>query len=123
MNKKYEALFRPFRINKLEIKNKFFMAPMATPATSNENGAYTYDSIEYYVQRAKGGVGLIITGANWVESDIEKHKDAFFPEPTKVPSVYQKIAVEMTDRVHAFDSKIFFAAYCRTWTFSNSSCS
>ncbi|MBV7275627.1 FAD-dependent oxidoreductase [Clostridium sp. PL3] len=107
MNKKYKALFEPFKINKLEIKNKFFMAPMATPATCDVNGSYTYDSMEYYVERAKGGVGLIITGANWVESDIEKHMDAFFPEPTKVPNVYQKVAVEITDRVHAFDSKIF----------------
>lgn len=107
MDKKYKALFEPFKINNLEIKNKFFMAPMATPATSDVHGAYTYDSMEYYVQRAKGGVGLIITGANWVESDIEKHIDAFFPSPTKTPNVYQKIAVEITDRVHAFDSKIF----------------
>lgn len=107
MNKKYKALFEPFKINKLEIKNKFFMAPMATPATCDVNGAYTYDSMEYYIQRAKGGVGLIITGANWVESNIEKHIDAFFPEPTKAPNVYQKVAVEITDRVHAFDSKIF----------------
>jgi len=107
MNKKYKALFEPFKINKLEIKNKFFMAPMATPTTCNENGSYTYDSMEYYVERAKGGVGLIITGANWVESDIEKHIDAFFPSPTKTPNVYQKVAIEITDRVHAFDSKIF----------------
>jgi 2-enoate reductase len=91
----------------LRIKNKFFMASMATPATSDIHGAYTYDSMEYYVQRAKGGVGLIITGANWVESDIEKHIDAFFPSPTKTLNVYQKVAVEITDRVHAFDSKIF----------------
>ena len=107
MNQKYQSLFEPFKINKLEIKNKFFMAPMATPATCDVNGVYTYDSMEYYVARAKGGVGLIITGANWVESDIEKHVDAFFPSPTKAPGVYQKMAVEMTERVHAFDSKIF----------------
>lgn len=107
MDLKYKALFEPFKINKLEIKNKFFMAPMATPATCDVNGAYTYDSMEYYVERAKGGVGLIITGANWVESNIEKHLDAFFPEPTKLPNFYRKMAVEMTDRVHAFDTKIF----------------
>jgi len=107
MNQTYQSLFEPFKINKLEIKNKFFMAPMATPATCDVNGVYTYDSMEYYVARAKGGVGLIITGANWVESDIEKHVDAFFPSPTKAPGVYQKVAVEMTERVHAFDSKIF----------------
>jgi 2-enoate reductase len=107
MNEKYRTLFEPFKINKLEIKNKFFMAPMATPATCDKNGIYTSDSMEYYVARAKGGVGLIITGANWVESSIEKHVDAFFPSPTIEPALYQKMAFEMTERVHAFDSKIF----------------
>lgn len=107
MNPKHRALFEPFSINKTTIKNKFFMAPMATPATCDDNGVYTYDTMEYYVARARGGVGLIITGANWVESNIEKHMDAFFPQPTKQPSMYQKMAIEMTERVHAFDCKIF----------------
>jgi len=107
MNHKYRPLFEPFKINKLEIQNKFFMAPMATPTTCDANGVYTYDSMEYYVVRAKGGIGLIITGANWVESEIEKHADAFFPSPTKAPRPYQKMAVEITERVHAFDTKIF----------------
>ena len=107
MNARYRGLFEPFSISKTVIKNKFFMAPMATPATCDDNGVYTYDSMEYYVARARGGVGLIITGANWVESNIEKHVDAFFPQPTRQPAMYQKMAVEMTERVHAFDCKIF----------------
>lgn len=107
MNPKYRPLFKPFSINNTVIKNKFFMAPMATPTTCDDNGVYTYDSMEYYVARARGGVGMIITGANWVESDIEKHVDAFFPQPTKQPAMYQKMAIEMTERVHAFDCKIF----------------
>lgn len=107
MNPQYQSLFKSFKINELEIKNKFFMAPMATPTTCDVHGVYTYDSMEYYVTRAKGGVGLIITGANWVESDIEKHIDAFFPEPSREPGLYKKMAFEITERVHAFDTKIF----------------
>ncbi len=107
MNPKYQPLFNPFKINTLEIKNKFFMAPMATPTNCDVYGVYTSDAMEYYVARARGGVGLIITGANWVESDIEKHIDAFFPEPAKEPGMYRKMAFEITERVHAFGTKIF----------------
>ncbi|HWQ76811.1 MAG TPA: FAD-dependent oxidoreductase [Syntrophomonas sp.] len=107
MDKKYQPLFQPFKINEVEIKNKFFMAPMATPTNCDVHGVYTNDAMEYYVARAKGGVGLIITGANWVESDVEKHIDAFFPEPAKEPGLYKKMAYEITERVHSFGSKIF----------------
>lgn len=107
MDKKYKRLFEPFKINNLEIKNRFVMCAMATPATCTSEGVYTEDSIEYYVKRAKGGTGLLITGANFVEDIVEKHTPAFFPSPTIDPHVYVSVAGEMTDKVHAFDSKIF----------------
>lgn len=106
MNKKNRILFTSFNIGRVEIKNRFFMAPMAI-ATCDTNGVYTKDSIEYYVQRAIGGVGLIITGANFVESDIEKHRSGTFPSITQNPALYRKMAYEMTERVHAFGCKIF----------------
>lgn len=107
MNQKYKSLFEPFRINKLEIKNRFFMAPMATTVDCDENGTYTYSSIEYFAQRAKGGTGLLITGANWVDDNIEKHVNSLFPCPTIDPASYGKRAGEMVDKVHAYGAKIF----------------
>ncbi len=107
MDKKYEPLFEPFTIGKVQVKNKFFMAPMGTLCEVDENGAYTNRSIQYHVERAKGGVGLIITGANFVENDVEQHTAVLFPCPTKSQEFYEKRARELTDRVHAYDSKIF----------------
>lgn len=107
MNPKYKSLFEPFKIGKLEIKNKFFMAPMATTVDCDETGSYTALSVEYFVRRAKGGTGLLITGANWVDNNIEKHVNSVFPCPTIDPTTYQKRAGEMTDKVHAFGSQIF----------------
>ncbi|MBC3889862.1 NAD(P)-binding protein [Acetobacterium paludosum] len=106
MDKMYQALFEPFMINNLEIKNKFFMASMAIPVI-DEHGAYTNDAVEYYVTRAKGGIGLIITGANRVADNIEKHENHIFPSPTTDPDAYKNTAIEMTDRIHAFGCKIF----------------
>ena len=51
--------------------------------------------------------GLIITGANWVDNNIEVHSPGSFPCPTICPGKYIKAARELTDRVHAFDTKIF----------------
>ena len=107
MENAFKPLFESMKIGNVEIKNKFFMAPMATTVMSDENQCYTPQSVEYYVERAKGGVGLIITGANWVDNDVEPHAPSSFPCPNKMPNLYTKMAREMTDRVHAYDTKIF----------------
>ena len=103
----YEPLFEPLKIGNVEVKNKFFMAPMATIVDVDEDYCYTQQSIDYYVERAKGGVGLIITGANWVENDVEPHARCSFPCPNMLPLKYEHKAKEMTDRTHAFGTKIF----------------
>jgi 2,4-dienoyl-CoA reductase-like NADH-dependent reductase (Old Yellow Enzyme family) len=60
--RKFEKLLSPGRIGKLEIKNRIVMPPMvrnyATP-----DGIVTKRLIDHYVERAKGGVGLIIIEA------------------------------------------------------------
>ncbi len=55
---KFEHLFSPIMINTLEVKNRIFMPPMCT-AYATRRGEVTDRLIAYYVERAKGGVGLI----------------------------------------------------------------
>ncbi len=107
MKTEYEQLFTPFTICKTEIKNRYYMAPMGTTTHNDEDGAYLPDAVDHYVKRAAGGVGLIITGANWVDNNIEVHSPGSFPCPTICPGKYIKSARELCDRVHAFDTKIF----------------
>lgn len=107
MNKKYINMFEPIKIGGCEIKNRFFMPPMATLMEVDDDGAYTARTVEYYEQRAKGGLGLIITGANWVENKVESHADNFFACPTTNPVSYVKAAMELTDKIHAYGTKIF----------------
>jgi len=54
-----ESLFKPILIGKLEIKNRIVMAPLSTKLGS-EDGGVTSRYIDYCVERALGGVGLII---------------------------------------------------------------
>ena len=54
---KYDALFTPFKIGNMEVKNRFVMAPMGTNSSHIE-------------ARAKGGVGLIIMGCQFLNPDL-----------------------------------------------------
>ena len=106
MDHKNHVLFESDAINNLELKNRFFMAPMGIPVIA-ENGAYTNEAIEYYVTRAKGGVGLIITGANAVEKNGEQKHKRILPTPLQHPEAYKNTGIEMTDRIHTYGCKIF----------------
>lgn len=106
MKQEYKKLFTPMMINRCEIRNRFAMAPMAT-AHVDENWAYKDESVDYFVERAKGGTGLIITGANFVENKIEKHMLASFPCPTEHPKEWMEATRKMADGIHAYDSKLF----------------
>jgi len=95
------ALFRPFTVNSLELENRVVMAPM-TRSYSPGNIPNEF-VIEYYKNRAKGGVGLIIT-----EGTCVGHKAANgYPN---VPYIYGDDALEgwrkVVDAVHAEGGKI-----------------
>ena len=100
MNPAYEPLFTPFSIRSTRIKNRYFMAAMGTVTHNDEDGAYLPDAVDYFVRRAAGGVGLIITGANWVDNNIEVHSPGSFPCPTICPGKYIKAA-----RVHSVNGQ------------------
>src|SRR4030042_3228349 len=59
MEKKLSVLFEPFHIKKMKLKNRVVMAPMHTKMAS-ESGEVTERMIAYLVERARGGVGLIV---------------------------------------------------------------
>jgi len=61
-------LFQPLRLGSLEIKNRIVMPAMVT-LLANENGAVTGRMIDYYNERAKGGVGLIIVESAYVREE------------------------------------------------------
>jgi len=63
-------LLQPGRIGQMTLKNRVFMAPMGT--TTEPDGSFHDRSIRYMEERAIGGFGLIITGANQVSTDYEQ---------------------------------------------------
>lgn len=63
--KHYPHLFSEARIGNFDIKNRIVMLPMARQF-QGFNGEVTQKTIDYYSERAKGGVGLIIVGSTRV---------------------------------------------------------
>lgn len=66
-----QRLFEEGRIGELSIKNRIVMAPMGIVGLTEPNGMITQRGIDYFIERAKGGVGLIITGLFLPILDIE----------------------------------------------------
>jgi 2-enoate reductase len=64
-------LFQPGKIGNVMVKNRIVMAPMGIGALVEHDGRLTQRAIEYFVARAIGGVGMIITGSGRVTRRIE----------------------------------------------------
>ena len=107
MTQKYAKLFEPVKIGSLEINNRFAMAPMGPLGLADAEGGFNQRGIEYYTARARGGTGLIITGVTFVENKVEEHGMPNCPCSTYNPVQFIRTAREMTERIHAYNSKVF----------------
>lgn len=94
-----KGLFDKTQIGSMKLKNRIFMSPMGT--TGEADGAYCVDGINYFMERAKGGAGLIITGANVVSTKYE-------PRPcTELSDFHHVERLNMLiDRCHHYGAKV-----------------
>ena len=60
-----QALFRPFKLKSLELKNRVVMAPMTR--SRSPQGVPTSDVAQYYARRAAAEVGLIVSEGTVIE--------------------------------------------------------
>ena len=102
-------LFEPGRIGKLSIRNRIVMAPMGIIGLTEPDGRILQRAIDYYVERAKGGVGLIVTGLFLPILDIEfgplKEQGFSFVPRVDSPDVVPLLSA-LTDSVHKHGTKI-----------------
>ena len=104
---KYKNLFTPVTIGSVTIKNRFAMAPMGPLGLADAKGGFNQRGIDYYTERAKGGTGLIITGVTFSDCKVETQSMPNCPNSTFNPVHFIRTGREMTERVHAYGSKIF----------------
>lgn len=62
---------------------------------------------DYFIERARGGAGLTVTGLAKIENEIERFKPGLLPVPTYNPEQFVSVAGELTEAVDALGSKIF----------------
>lgn len=62
----FTRLFEPFHLGTMEVRNRIVMPAMANGLASDD-GYVTQQTIDYFGERARGGVGLIIVGYAVVE--------------------------------------------------------
>lgn len=81
---RYPNLFSPIKIGNTTVKNRIFMPPLSTNLA--DKGYVTDALIQHYSNRAKGGVGLIITEVTTVEpvytylpGDMSIYDDSYIP--------------------------------------------
>ena len=98
---KYCELLKPFSIGNMTVKNKIVMSPMG-PNDGNIDGTIGDSSIDYYTERAKGGTGMIITGALMLAaSELINCLDGLVTENYAV----HKLAT-LCKSVHRYNTKI-----------------
>jgi len=68
----YKA-FEPGKIGTMELKNRVIYPPMVTHLVSEE-GHITDRQIDYYVERARGGAGLIVIESGYPRSTGYPHR-------------------------------------------------
>lgn len=100
MHSKYSKLLEPLDLGFTTLKNRVLMGSMHTGLEEVKNGYAKMAA--YYGERAKGGVGLIVTGgiapnmAGWVAPFSSKLTNKRTAKKHKV----------ITEEVHKYDSKI-----------------
>jgi 2,4-dienoyl-CoA reductase-like NADH-dependent reductase (Old Yellow Enzyme family)/thioredoxin reductase len=96
----FNTLFQPITIGKIEIKNRFILAPLGTYLS--DNGFVSDRQKIHYLRFARGGSSLLITESSYVHPEgnhgknrLGLHRDDVIPKLR-----------ELTDVIHANDSKI-----------------
>lgn len=102
---KYPELFQPFHIGKLEIKNKIVMSGMHNIGWTDSYDLIDDCVIDYFEARAKGGVGLIFTGAN--QPDFQYDNGVVMKNPFQNPTTFVSRHKKLVDRVHTYGTKLF----------------
>ena len=114
-NEKYKALFTPWKIGNVEIKNRIVMCPMGGTSLFGwfelTGCHFDKEAAKLFLERAKNNVGLIIPG-------IAPLKDTFWGKWLwQNPKMFKELK-EFMDEIHKTGAKLFIqltAGMGRSW--------
>ncbi len=119
MDQKYNALFTPWKIGNVEIKNRIVMCPMGGTSLFGwfELGGCHFDkeAAKFFIEKAKNNVGLIIPG-------IAPLRDTFWGKWLwQNPKMFEELK-EFMEEIHKYDAKLFVqltAGMGRSWAITD----
>lgn len=101
MSNSFPKMLSSIQIGPMTVRNRVIMAPMNTNY-ANTDGSISKRFADYFVERAKGGVGLIIISPGYIDRRSKKRAGSLlFDDESFVPALK-----EFTDRIHAEGTKI-----------------
>jgi 2,4-dienoyl-CoA reductase-like NADH-dependent reductase (Old Yellow Enzyme family) len=100
---KFDVLNSPIKLGPVEIKNRFFVAPM-NETFAQAAGDVGQQYISYFAARAKGGYGLIITGAIMATKLASKY--VWGRNPYLFSPLHQQGLHMFTETMHHFDAQV-----------------
>lgn len=119
MDPKYEALFTPWRIGNVEIKNRIVMCPMGGTSLFGwfelTGCKFDKEAAKLFLERAQNNVGLIIPG-------IAPLRDTFWGKWLwQNPKMFEDLK-EFMDEIHKTGAKLFIqltAGMGRSWAITD----
>ena len=119
MQAKYEALFTPWKVGNVEIKNRIVMCPMGGTSLFGwfelTGCKFDKEAANFFLERARNNVGLIIPG-------IAPLRDTFWGKWLwQNPKMFEELKVFM-DEIHATGAKLFIqltAGMGRSWAITD----
>jgi 2,4-dienoyl-CoA reductase-like NADH-dependent reductase (Old Yellow Enzyme family)/thioredoxin reductase len=99
---KYEKLFSPMNIGKMQVKNRIVMAPMLM-GLGDFDGKPTQMLVDYYEERAKGGAGLIVTEVTRVN---DWHGATAFAQLAMSHDHHIEPMRKFAERIHSHGAKL-----------------
>ena len=119
MDAKYEALFTPWKIGNVEIKNRIVLCPMGGTSLFGwfelTGCKFDKEAANFFLERAKNNVGLIIPG-------IAPLRDTFWGKWLwQNPKMFKDLK-EFMDEIHKTGAKLFIqltAGMGRSWAITD----
>lgn len=118
MDKKYEALFTPWKVRDVEIKNRIVLCPMGGTSLFGWMKPNHFDKVaaDFFMERAKNNVGLIIPGIAPLKDTVGGRW--LYQNKT----MFKKLKVYM-DELHKTGAKLFIqltAGFGRSFAITDS---
>lgn len=99
--KRLWKLFQPIRIGDVEVKNRIVMSPLGVPFCE-EGGTVSDRLIDFYLERAKGGVGLIYVVCCYNDFGFSLPRSVALEDDRFLPGTRR-----LTDALHTHGAKVF----------------